>query len=951
MATNALLGATPSGINQIDGIALTSISLSGTVASNPIPGLTLTDGMKLWLTANTGVEGIYNCSVTTGNYTLTLDVSLNSASTYNNKQPTQFYVSQGTNAGAYMRSVAIDGTTIQISQINTPIVNTIAQLNALTLANGSYATLSTYDINAGTFYPAGSYVKSSGFWGLVNNQSNVSLAISAFSQVPVTTTGAPVIRGWTVKPNKLVWLNAPSQAGGAGLWQTSATAWTFLCGVSGFNYDQSLVIIDSLDVGIRYQISLISGNKDLTKINNSFIACKFASTPGTDITLSGIPDKEYTDQVQAEDGDIALVWQQSSFPVSRLYQNGVYIVNAVGAWTRHPQFDTWAKLQYLTAVIQYGQQASGYTFYTNIPTTGTLDTSAIIIYKSTQNASIYNQTDFQMSKGGIPNNGITSVACYGYPDPIVDPIPLPDGPTTDDYSVIFHGAGLATTNPLYIVNRNGNGNIDLGNYGGITNAGFVIKNNGFYARFIYQDYGVKPVFFFGDISTANAFIETIDPPLSAGNLPFVIGQKLQYSAITNFFPVNTTITNIDVGLNRLTVSNNANETSTSRALTAIIYDYEADPAYVLTEYSYETNEIQGVTYVSANGSDTFGEPNNFGQSYATPQAGFLNTASGNQLQIYPKGLLGYSTGITVTSQHVGTEILAIGDNVTINDDINIGTATTEDIDVFSVTGPYINNLNLVCQAGNLGKIYYRQGAINNLNLDCGSSADPTNTGFNNTIQLDGTYFVGGINSLPTNWAKQTTPQTVILNGCSWEAGGASQVINLNGDKLTYILTNCTDIPNQVNFANGATSANWIVNKVPAYNLTKGFNATAITAGALTINNGTNNVSGGLTTNATSITLLKNNTYLINAEVTINLSGGGAVTLALAVATGDTTSTIYTQSYSTTANGQHQVSLQAIFQTSRTVNGAVAIVASGITNTVDILASSSIMVTTYNAFLN
>jgi hypothetical protein len=1115
--------------------------------------------MKLWLTANTGVEGLYNCVVTTGNYNLTLETSLNSASNYNNKQPTQFYVSQGTNKGSYMRSVAIDGITIQIDSLptilstpvatsytistesqsftyipatntsnnvllltingqynlfnltiassnfvgvldiiilsgsvnsasitfpnrstvrtfstnlnyhyqvttkdiyndynlnvrwctamsipgnsidktiggsvdgiqttsigmfvlkdqvtpqvtntpngiylstgtlplipviefgnlplgssvmiisgatnrtkiftvalgtdynnywdivnfNIPVVNSYANLNALPVADNTFATLSTYDIDTSIFYNAGLYYKTSNKWQLVSPNTAVALNISAFSQTPIVTTGASVIRGWPATPGKLVWLNAPNQAGGIGLWRTSATAWDFLCTSAGFTYDQTLIITDSLDEGIRYQISVYAGGtRDVTKINNSFITCQFASTPNVAFPLTGIPDKDFTDQYTVQDGDIGLIWQQSASLTPEPQFNGVYIVNAAGAWTRHPQFDTWAKLQYLTAVVQYGQQASGYTFYTNIPATGTLNITAITIWKSTQNSSIIFSTDFALSTSEIPNNSITSVNCLGYPNPQASPIALPYAPETDDYCIIFHGGGNAIAHPLYIINNDAPGYIDLGNYGGITNAGFILKNNGFNAKFVYVNYGVKPIKFYGDISTTNAFIENIDPVLLGGYLPLVIGQEIQYSALSNFFPAGTTITNIDVGSNKITVSNNANITGTSRFLTAILWNYATNPAWVLTDYSYQANEVQGVTYVASNGgSDTFGQINNFGQPFATIQAGFDAMPSGDQLEVYPNNITGYDAGLTITTNAIGTEVFGIGDNVIVpSHDLVIIPAIGASISALSFTGIYWNDLNVVSTDGNIDGIYFRNGGFNNATIDL---AGTTNTGYLNNFYFDGTLFIGALNILPVGFAKQLVPIRFYFNNCSWENNGLSSIINLNGTQVILVLQNCNSIPQTINYLNGATSAQIIINKIPVYNFTKGFNATGITAGAITLNNGTNDVSGGLTTNATSITLLKNNTYLINAEITVNLSGSGAVTLALALATGDTTSTIYTQSYTTTVNGQHQISLQAIFKTANSTNGAVSIVASGITNTVDILASSNLNITTYNTFL-
>jgi hypothetical protein len=97
------------GLQQLDGVALTVIPDSGTIASNPITGLVLEAGMQILATLGTSTagitnansEGTYNVGGTAPNYTLTLVESLATASTYNNGSPTLFKIAQGTNHNTY----------------------------------------------------------------------------------------------------------------------------------------------------------------------------------------------------------------------------------------------------------------------------------------------------------------------------------------------------------------------------------------------------------------------------------------------------------------------------------------------------------------------------------------------------------------------------------------------------------------------------------------------------------------------------------------------------------------------------------------------------------------------------------------------------------------------------------------------------------------------------------
>ncbi len=112
MASIAKLTNVIGGVNVYDLIANINISLTGSVSSTPIDGVLLTDGMYIVLSAQDIAlqNGVYSVSVTSGTYTLTIFISLNTSATYTN--PVLFVIGQGnTKTNSFYKFTLIDGIT------------------------------------------------------------------------------------------------------------------------------------------------------------------------------------------------------------------------------------------------------------------------------------------------------------------------------------------------------------------------------------------------------------------------------------------------------------------------------------------------------------------------------------------------------------------------------------------------------------------------------------------------------------------------------------------------------------------------------------------------------------------------------------------------------------------------------------------------------------------------
>jgi len=170
MATNTKLNQLFNGISQVDVIALAILPDAG-VAATAIPGVTLTNGMYVIATLGTSTggtpnansEGIYLITINGANYTLgSVVISLNNTSTYNNGQPTNFLVTQGTNLGSYQWFIDINNAvnfkingiqeitstdnSVIITNPNGPTVNLQVSGGGIT-GNLSYILMTGYNVS------------------------------------------------------------------------------------------------------------------------------------------------------------------------------------------------------------------------------------------------------------------------------------------------------------------------------------------------------------------------------------------------------------------------------------------------------------------------------------------------------------------------------------------------------------------------------------------------------------------------------------------------------------------------------------------------------------------------------------------------------------------------------------------------------------------------------------
>jgi hypothetical protein len=98
--------------------------------------------------------------------------------------------------------------------------------------------------------------------------------------------------------------------------------------------------------------SLASG----VAVGNSYVKIARCATTGN-ISLSGIPSSTLTDNVTVVGGDPVVVVAQTLGQ-----QNGLYTVNAGGAWTRHASFDTSGEAQGAIIHVLAGTRFSGKIF-------------------------------------------------------------------------------------------------------------------------------------------------------------------------------------------------------------------------------------------------------------------------------------------------------------------------------------------------------------------------------------------------------------------------------------------------------------------------------------------------------------------------------------------------------------------------------------------------------------
>ena len=155
MTTSAKITNRSTSNEQYDLLSLVNIPLTGVVASTPIDGVTLTDGMVVTLMGQTvnSTNGLYSCTVSGANYTLTLITgrSYTPATTFNNGAPFIFNVTQGaTNSGTYQ--FAQDGAIVSLTKF---LVNDVddkyEQISTTSLNISSGSTLAVPLVYVNTY--------------------------------------------------------------------------------------------------------------------------------------------------------------------------------------------------------------------------------------------------------------------------------------------------------------------------------------------------------------------------------------------------------------------------------------------------------------------------------------------------------------------------------------------------------------------------------------------------------------------------------------------------------------------------------------------------------------------------------------------------------------------------------------------------------------------------------
>jgi hypothetical protein len=125
------------------------------------------------------------------------------------------------------------------------------------------------------------------------------------------------------------------------------------------------------------------------------------TTDNTDLSLNGLTT---VDSVVVANGDRVLVKNNTSS------QNGIYVVNSSGDWTRATDANTSALLAGAIVPVLAGTQNGGKTFKTNYAPSGTLGTTAVSWYEV-----IYNSGTWGISVTGTSGNvtGVVAVANGG----------------------------------------------------------------------------------------------------------------------------------------------------------------------------------------------------------------------------------------------------------------------------------------------------------------------------------------------------------------------------------------------------------------------------------------------------------------------------------------------------------------------------------------------------------
>jgi hypothetical protein len=136
-------------------------------------------------------------------------------------------------------------------------------------------------------------------------------------------------------------------------------------------------------------------------------AVRVATTGG--FALTGIPASANTDSVTVVNGDRVLV-QNQGVVAGNAYDNGVYVVNSAGAWSRATDADTTAKLVGAQFRPTEGAFHKGQVFQSAVQSTDVLGTTALGFYSTSsriETAGVFGQP------GVTPNDAGTAYFVTG----------------------------------------------------------------------------------------------------------------------------------------------------------------------------------------------------------------------------------------------------------------------------------------------------------------------------------------------------------------------------------------------------------------------------------------------------------------------------------------------------------------------------------------------------------
>lgn len=237
-------------------------------------------------------------------------------------------------------------------------------------------------------------------------------ATSASRYVGATTSGAPasgtfVVGDFAVAQNGHIWVC--TSAGSPGTWTDAGSAATGIA-QSIVDVKGDLIVATAADTVARKAVgtdglALVADSSQSDGLNYITPDAKpFAvkTVALVNITLSGT---QTVNGVSLSAGDVALCIAQTTAS-----QNGIYVV-ASGAWTRHTQFNSAARIAGVAVRVLSGTTDGGFVYTTSFKSTDTLDTTSMVWsspYSDINPPATLNQTTIAASSVSTPPAGQTT---------------------------------------------------------------------------------------------------------------------------------------------------------------------------------------------------------------------------------------------------------------------------------------------------------------------------------------------------------------------------------------------------------------------------------------------------------------------------------------------------------------------------------------------------------------